>query len=638
VVLLGRMNIPKLRVDQIARSVQTLSGDNVSIFIDYLPATENDITGMRLKDVRRVEVYDYPTDVRFRGAEHVVNFVMQKYEYGGYVKLFNQMYAEEHEFVERPTLSSKVSYKRMTYDASVGGNVADGTFLESEQLAKFRFPGLDEITRSVTSSKLGRLNYYTAFGSLRATYNTEKTSIANTVGYNYTKQPHFDDHGELSFTGINLPGSQTSNIVNRLWRTAAWNGDYYFVLPHDFTLSLSPQAQYSYSLRDARYMVDQEDQIHNKADSKTYYANFNGRVNKKVNSKVTLFANLQGLYQRNSVKYAGSNPGNVILDSYSLVPEVGIVYSKDKFRLNGDVGYAFEWHDADVSGGRMVSYPNVQLSTQYTFSDKLSLQTWTRFSSTFPGAAERSPVMQQQNELLWSAGNPDVSNSNHFTQQVSASWFPTNRFQMSGYVRYYHKFNNLVRTYTPSFSETGEPRMLSYLFNDGVYNSTEGGLYATVNFLDNNLIFTGGARLAYYYLTGSKNEVSIKKPYASWNLLANYYLKQFNFTAYYYSSSNSVQDQDGAECWTNDSYAIGAGWGNNNIAVQLYLTNFLSKDRTYTRTTLNTLYYSSESTLANGNHVPTVYFTLTYTFGFGKKIERGNEVHAVSAVSDGILK
>ena len=74
VALLARMSIPSLRVNALQQTVSTAAGQDVKIFIDFLPATSDDITGMRMKDVRRVEVLDYPDDPRFHGAEHVVNF------------------------------------------------------------------------------------------------------------------------------------------------------------------------------------------------------------------------------------------------------------------------------------------------------------------------------------------------------------------------------------------------------------------------------------------------------------------------------------------------------------------------------------------------------------------------------------
>ncbi len=81
--LIMRMAIPQLRIGD---EIKTVTGQPVDFFIDFMPASETEMEGMRILDVKRIEYYDYPTDPRFQGKPHVINIILQKYEYGGYVK------------------------------------------------------------------------------------------------------------------------------------------------------------------------------------------------------------------------------------------------------------------------------------------------------------------------------------------------------------------------------------------------------------------------------------------------------------------------------------------------------------------------------------------------------------------------
>ena len=79
VSLLSQMSIPQISVDPVSQTIQTAHGQDVSVFIDFIPATSEDLKGMRTQDVKKVEYYTHPADARFQGAKYVFNFVMQLY-------------------------------------------------------------------------------------------------------------------------------------------------------------------------------------------------------------------------------------------------------------------------------------------------------------------------------------------------------------------------------------------------------------------------------------------------------------------------------------------------------------------------------------------------------------------------------
>ena len=81
------MAVPQLNATMGSSGITTASGESVAIYIDYVPASQNDLKMMRVSDVKTVEYIVYPSDPRFQGNRNVINFRMIKYEYGGYVKV-----------------------------------------------------------------------------------------------------------------------------------------------------------------------------------------------------------------------------------------------------------------------------------------------------------------------------------------------------------------------------------------------------------------------------------------------------------------------------------------------------------------------------------------------------------------------
>lgn len=119
--LLRQMAIPQLQINPVENSVKSNVGEDVSLFINYLPASQEELDGMRTADVRKVEYLEFPTDPRFRGAKWVVNFIVQEYAYGGYTKVT----ADEDFLIglsSRVNVFSKFTFKKLTYDLYVASN------------------------------------------------------------------------------------------------------------------------------------------------------------------------------------------------------------------------------------------------------------------------------------------------------------------------------------------------------------------------------------------------------------------------------------------------------------------------------------------------------------------------------------
>ena len=138
--LLNRMAIPQLALGA-GTKINTVSNKSVGVFIDWLPATTDDLKNMRTTDVKKVEYYDYPSDPRFLGNAHVVNFVMKRYEYGGYLKTLGseRFIANDGQL----NLFGKFQSKRFTFDLGLGASYSKSTHDFAESLETYRLPQND---------------------------------------------------------------------------------------------------------------------------------------------------------------------------------------------------------------------------------------------------------------------------------------------------------------------------------------------------------------------------------------------------------------------------------------------------------------------------------------------------------------
>lgn len=137
--LLNQMNIPQINVNPVSGSVQTPSGDDVAIFIDMEPATQEEKDALRPEDVKKVEYLMFPSDPRYNHEKYVINITLRHYDYGGYAKLSGtgNVLAGSGSGLTY----AKMAYKRMTYDISVNDKYTDRHNTGDEQIQIFRFPG-----------------------------------------------------------------------------------------------------------------------------------------------------------------------------------------------------------------------------------------------------------------------------------------------------------------------------------------------------------------------------------------------------------------------------------------------------------------------------------------------------------------
>ena len=170
----------------------------------------------------------------------------------------------------------------------------------------------------------------------------------------------------------------------------------------------------------------------------------------------------------------------------------------------------------------------------------------------------------------------------------------------------------------------------------GDYTRLYAGLSASLRLFNNSLQLQG--RVFPYYLHDGAPFCENNFNFSGF-LKANYYLNNWNF-GFVYQAKQAYSDGFMTGVWTKDKdyYWATIGWGNNSWNITGEFANIFRWNHRQGTSIMHSQFYDiSKQIFVQDNHAY-VQFSVTYTFGFGKKVERGNEAEQQTGVASGILK
>lgn len=417
--LLRQLAIPQISINLMDNAVTTPSGQSVAIYINYIPASLEEMEGIQTSDVRKVEYLDFPTDPRFHGDEHVVNFIVQKYEYGGYTKATINENFFAGKLSSRASAYSKFVYKRMTYDLYVGASNHDinhsGTSINGLYSLVDADGQIYQTSRNeIFDNSHFKYNQYPV--TFRAVYDTDYIQISNTVGFNFLQSPIAETKGRLALsTERNTDYSYTRNEPYTS-RFIIWSGNYYFILPHKFQFSVSSGFNYGHTNYSYNYQTSLPGSSCIVNSSKEDVLQFRGSavLYKKITGNQSAFLRAWFGTTSNKVSYFGTSPyDNEFSDTYAGAA-LGYNFSSHKWNLRADA--ALQWEKNKINELSIAEvYPLLNLSAGFSPTEKHSFRTYFHYGANYPGASEKTPNVLQQNELMYYTGNPDLGLSRQVT-------------------------------------------------------------------------------------------------------------------------------------------------------------------------------------------------------------------------------
>ena len=633
ITLLGLMAIPQLDVDMGASSVKTLAGQSVAIFIDFNESTPQDLDGIKTQDVKRVEVYDFPADPRFKGAHHVVNLIMQKYEYGGYTKIAG----EKQVGVNKTDASvySKLSYKSMIYDLYADESYLTDRHQGTAQTEIFRFPDLfnagpQTVERS-TYSEGARFRTNTNNVAVRALYSTPKIKLSNRISLNLNHTPVNDTYNAINYEPDIISAKSSMQQLSSDNLTLGYFGDYLFTISSGLTLQTDLTYTYGNNKSNSVYASGTDFLINNDAKEISHDVHVNPKLSFRLNDHNNLMLFGSGVWRRNNIQYLGDSPSFQKYDVQAYFAGFHYDLILAKIQAGGEIGWA--WEKNKISGlDSSDNFPQINVYANYMPAPKHLLALSWNYGKDVPDASQKSPNMLQQNELMWFTGSPALKDYKYMNTNLTYTWLPNNRWQVAANIGLFNFDDRCVAVYLPI---APDGTMLRKYVNGGNYHTWMFSINATGKFFGNSLVISF---MPQYWLYRTSGEYRHSINNLNGRIQATYYLKNFFLMGSYSLKRKFPATQAEYIEEVPEQYQVRFGWGNGNLNLSVTAYNFFRNSWVGSVQKLQSEYYDfSRIRYSTASHMR-ISFAATYTFGYGKKVDRYDEVKKGEAAGSAILK
>ncbi len=631
--LLVRMAIPQLNARLDKSSVSTASGQPVAMYIDFVPATESDLKMMRVSDVKTVEYLDCPSDPRFQGNHHVINFRMVKYEYGGYIKaLGRENFIANSGFGQ---VNARLVKKKMTYDVMGYGYYMANNHFGVDQTETFRLPQENGEIKSfqrdskTNSSKFHRQNYETSF---RALYSSDKITANNQIDVGIDKTPHNDNSGVVKYSDDSRAKTDYLSNAEHKAKYLKFSGYYYLSLPKSSSLSANVGYTYSHTDQSSQYSETHMAPIDNTADDDTHDGNISMNYNLIFSDKHSFMALAKGIYENNRTKYSGSV--EALDNSTTKFGQIGASYSFKATKFSASLGFGWNWLSTSVNDNNAnSSFPYIDAFMNYVPNKKNSLGTYFHYSVWPPSSNYKSENIIHISPFLWHTGNPLIKSHISYDVGISYTFIPTNKFNMTVFANSWMVGNRSAFVY----EATPDEIIRTIQQPIGSFRHFNYGINASTKQMDGKLYLSG--QLAQLYVQNGK-PYYVNHSYISYYVQALYYLGNFNFAISYQSGSATDNYDSMSGFWTRnkDTFTFQAGWSNASWNIRLTAQNLQRWNWRSSHDTMNSIHYSVDRWTSNASSHAFIQLSATYTFGFGKKVDKDNDISNQARASSGILK
>ncbi len=284
------------------------------------------------------------------------------------------------------------------------------------------------------------------------------------------------------------------------------------------------------------------------------------------------------------------------------------------------------WQIGDIHESQV--YPNVAGQIYWGPTRKFKLSVYCNLNDFPASASESNPLLVKLSDLVWTKGNPHLKGVKMWNFGLNLTYLPIDEFSMSLSTNYMKTHDMTYTLYTAAPAEYGG------IIEETVNAKPVGELFTNLTLGTSLFNRKLSIKITPGHIYRHANEGG-RKNCNSFRVHGNidYTIGNCNFSVYYNNYGKYYDSVGFGEYWQQDYWNFDFSYGLGDFYMDLSIENIFNKmQKSWAK--FNTPNYSYHTHTLNSGR--TFRINLTYTFGYGKKIDKSIDISGPSETSSSI--
>ena len=608
--LIGTMHLAMLKEKD--GEIVTLSGERANIFINGIKADKVDIATFWPKNVKRIEYYESTSNPKYSGARNVVDFIVQEYSVGGVARLDALQKFPAYGYY---SASSKISYKKLSFGALVYGNY-------------FHDHGTSAKGVETYNDIFYKNNYYDFLKHEIEEHEFQRDNVLNiTLNTKYVSQNFWAIHS-FSYLCNRNPGSGTTdsgkwsddlfgNEDSRLSTKSKsispqLSGNYFARLSNKWNFSWYWSYSYFSNNNSNRFTSDLS--IDNYSNEDVHSVKIIALPSFKCTDKLRVQLRAQVDIDIYSIKYNRQASNEYNQNRLEFLSNLSFNWHlSDKLNISATPGIAIsKLKDENVK--HLYLRPTAGMSFNYKARPNIIMGGSLKFYMRSPKASEVSSAIVQSTNLIWITGNPHLKNLTSYDLYLSTHYLANDYLNISTGLGYVRTYNSLIYNYTAASDEKGG--VIKHYTNAKPTSNYRANIDISGSFFNNHLSVS---LVPQWRCTSTSGEYASTLNTLTFSSNIDLVFSNNSIRLMYEAPSKYLSLSGMEKSWEQDAWSISYTYGNGNVYFKLSIEDIFNKKHK------SWVQYNSSNFSSTKHYLKTgrkLCVNFTYTFGFGKKIDR----------------